>query len=318
MTFISHLQNKNKTILYLIVFILFSLIIFAPSLLGDPFWDDWVFIFNSYTHKQFLGSPLNFFPGGSEPKAWPVFYTILWAMIKLFKANYFLYHLSNIITHAINGFLVWKIFERLRIRNAFLVALLFICHPLQLFTVSWIIQLKTIFSIFFLLVSIWFLIDFYKQDKIHYYFLALFFFVVSLLTKSTTVAFGAVIIFSYPIFKKKLSFKRFFVLFIMPFLILSIVSTVRTAWNYNVKDYLNRESFKSGEVAEINNSELIYSHNNLDNLIKPGEVPYYKTNFVEKSVLSFKNFFRYISFIVYPHNSESIFQVSTKIGRAHV
>jgi hypothetical protein len=307
-------NNKYRiSLLYLIIFISFSLAIFAPSMLGDPFWDDWVFIFKSYHHQMTSSSPLIFFPGGSEAKSWPVFFTILWGMLKIFKTKYIYYHLVNIIFHGIDGFLCWKVLSKLRVRNSFLITLLFLCHPLQLFTVSWIIQLKTILSIFFFLISLLLLLKFYNRNQIKYYFVSLLFFVLSLLTKSTTVAFGACLLLSYPLVKKKINLKKFVLLFILPFFLLSLAATLRTAWSFNVKEFLNREKIESAENARIQSYETIYNLIEHEHELKPGEVHFFQLNPRTKVILTSKLFIRYVLFIVFPLGGDYIFQEKTNL-----
>lgn len=62
----------------------------------------------------------------------------------------FFFHLTNIIIHAVNGFLVWKISKLIfsKKENAqllsYLVASLFILHPVQVESVIWISALRTL------------------------------------------------------------------------------------------------------------------------------------------------------------------------------
>ncbi len=290
----------KKTLLYLSVFIAFSLAIYWPSLFGGPFWDDWVYIFRAYRNQMSAPSPLIFFPGGSESKSWPVFFTLLWGMFKIFKHNYLYYHLTNIVFHGINGFLVWKILKKIHIGNAFLWALLFVVHPLHLFTVAWIIQSKTIFSITFFLCSIWFYIKFYQRQKIVDQILMFFFFGLSLLTKSATAGFALVLIFSFLLFRKKMSWKKYAVMFVAPLLILSVLAVFRTAWSYNVRDFFREDRTLISTTVTPNQFLKRVEVSNIEDL-------------EDRFLITAKIFGRYSAFIFLPVGGDHVFQEATTL-----
>lgn len=285
---LNSLNNKiiKRDISYLLLFIIFSIIVFFPSLFGDPFWDDWVFIFKKSTDVMGASSPLAFFPGGSAAKSWPVFYATIWVMLKFFKEHYFCYHLFSSSLHGINGFLCWRILERVKVKNSLLLAMLYIVHPLQLFTVAWIIQIKTILSLFFFLSSLIFLINYSEKNKTASLVWSLVFFALSILTKSTTVAFSACLVFAFPILRQKIDLKKFTAYFAPPLILISLLSIVRTLWNFNIKEYL------SNEVANT-----IYKD----------------VTIVDRTIITAKLFLRYIIFTVFPYGGDLLFQQRTNI-----
>ncbi len=314
MSYNAHMQRSTVTLkpwLYPIIFIALTFIIYAPSMMGQPFWDDWVFIFRSLRQQMDATSPLIFFPGGSESKSWPVFYTAIWMMYKTFKTKYYLYHATNILLHGLNGYVLWDIFKKLKLENSFLLALIFLTHPMHLFTVSWIIQLKTVLSIFFFLCAIEFLIRFYKEPKLLKYAGFILCFILSLLTKSTTVAFVVCLLFSWSVFKKKFSRKKFLALFLLPVLFLSSVAVVRTAWTYQVKELLTNEDVRSPSLlasSQESKKEMEYVPEE-----EGDEVPFQKLHAIDKATLSAKLFGRYISFIVFPFEGYYLFQQKTNL-----
>lgn len=296
----SKTNELKKTLLYLSVFIAFSLAIYWPSLFGGPFWDDWVYIFRAYRNQMNASSPLIFFPGGAESKSWPVFFTIIWGMFKIFKHHYLLYHLTNITFHGLNGFLIWKILKKVHIENAFLWALIFTVHPLHLFTVAWIIQSKTIFSITFFLCSLWFYIKFYQRQKIVYQVLMFFFFGLSLLTKSATAGFALVLLFSFLFFRKKMSWKKYTAFFVAPILLLSFLAVARTAWTYNIKDYFREEKILTSTTVS---PYLVYKRVEVSNVEGPEE----------RFLITAKIFGRYCAFVFFPIGGDHIFQEASQL-----
>lgn len=307
-------NRRSKTWQYLIAFVAFAYLIYWPSLLGDPFWDDWVYIFRSFRKQMEGPSPLIFWPGGDSPKSWPLFFTVLWGMLKVFGTKYYLYHVVNITLHGLNGFMIWKLMRKYRVQNSFLITLLFLGHPLHLFTVSWIMQLKTVLSIFFCLIAVTSLIRFYEEEKKRDYFISVVFFILSLLTKSTTVALGAAVLFLYPEIKKKLGMRKVMMYFIIPFILLCLVATVRTAWTFNIKEALNADRIELANRGLINSKESEYDISTSQKHLKPGEVIFQDVNYVDRTLLTAKLFARYLGFIILPLESSYIFQEKTELS----
>jgi hypothetical protein len=308
-SFFANIDEKYKThAFYLLCLVLFSLLIYFPTLFAEPFWDDWVFIFKSVHGQMNSSSPLIFFPGGKEAKSWPIFFTVIWGMYKTFQSNYFLYHLVNIILHGVNGYLCWVILTKIKVKHGLLLALLFLAHPLHLFTVAWIIQLKTILSLFFFLVSLLLLIVFYQKEKIGLLLSSILFFILSIFSKSTTVAFGACLLFVYPVIKQKISLKKFVLLFLVPFIVLSAAATIRTAWTFNIKEFLLREKIKDdpGNYSSFNYTVTEKPQNQ-------GEVPFEKLKKAARAILTTKLFLRYAIFTIFPLEGYHLFQEKTNL-----
>ena len=71
---------------------------------------------------------------------WPVTSTTLWIEWRLWENNPAGYHVTSLILHVVESLLIWIILRKLSISGAFLAALVFAVHPVNVESVAWISQ----------------------------------------------------------------------------------------------------------------------------------------------------------------------------------
>jgi len=108
---------------------------------------------------------------------------------RFFKLNPFAYHLTNLILHLMNGLLVFWLMMMLKggVFTSLVVSLLFGIHPLHVESVAWISERKDLLCSFFFLGSLVVYLTYLKTRGRRFYFLSLFLFLLSLLSKSMAV-----------------------------------------------------------------------------------------------------------------------------------
>jgi protein O-mannosyl-transferase len=130
---------------------------YYPSLSGGFLWDDDRLL----TESRIIKSPDGLHRIWCSTEAvdfWPVTNTLLWTQWRLWGMDPAGYRVTNLITHAAAALLIWIILQRLSISGAFLAAMIFAVHPVNVESVAWITQQdNTLALLFFLLSILWYL-----------------------------------------------------------------------------------------------------------------------------------------------------------------
>lgn len=129
-------------------------------------------------------------------------YHPLTTLVWLFEFHWFglnpaAYHLSNVLLHLLNTWLVLRVTEELSSRKltAIIVATLFAIHPMHVESVAWISELKDVLYAAFYLLSVWVYLRYLKNGyKRADYLSVLLLFIASLLSKPSAVTLPVLLI----------------------------------------------------------------------------------------------------------------------------
>ncbi len=175
--------------------VLLAIVVYFPAFFGGFVWDDWIFVTEPLVRR--LDGIVSIWLSPSELKGeghyWPVVYTSFWIEHKLWGLNPAGYHAVNIMLHALNSVLVWRLLLRLRVPGAWLVAAVFAVHPVHVESVAWIIERKDLLSALFYLGAVHVWLRFTETPSSGRYLLCLAFFAAALLSKSIAVTLPAVL-----------------------------------------------------------------------------------------------------------------------------
>lgn len=134
---------------------------------------------------------------------WPLTSTTLWVEWRLWGLNATPYHVTNLLLHAVESLLLWQLLARLGVPGAYLGALLFAVHPVNVESVAWIAQRKNLVAFLFFELAVLFFLEAegegaeprpWRGEAGRWYAASLLAFLMSLLGKGSTAVLPAVLL----------------------------------------------------------------------------------------------------------------------------
>ena len=192
-------------------------------------WDDDMYV----TANKLLTAPDGlsriWFSLDAPSQYFPLTYTILRLEYALWGLSPAGYHWVNILLHAANAFLVWRLLRMLQVPGAWLAAAFFAFHPVNVESVAWISELKNVLMTFFFLLALVCWIRFLDDSpKWRWYGLALLFYSLALSSKTTACTIPAALILIVWLKHEPITWRRLTA--IAPFVALGIGMGLITIW----------------------------------------------------------------------------------------
>jgi protein O-mannosyl-transferase len=130
-----------------------TIVAYWPALHGQFILDDNILLTDSAMIDSTNGLAQIWF-STKAPDFTPLSNTTLWLEWRLRRLNPTGYHVTNLALHVASALLLWAILRKLSIPGAYLAALLFALHPVNVESVAWIAQRRNVLALFFALLSI--------------------------------------------------------------------------------------------------------------------------------------------------------------------
>ncbi len=202
-----------------------TFIAFLPSL-HNCFvnWDDDRYIkLNPDVHGVSVGHIATVFTSTYLNHYLPITMLSFMGEYSLLKSDPALYHFTNLILHVVNALLLFGLIYALfgNYFVAFLTAVLFAVHPLQVESVAWIAERKGVLSATFYFISLLSYVHFRKSGKRAHWAACMLSFLLSLLSKSMAASLPFVLLLIDYLMGRKLDKKA--LLEKAPFFILSAI-----------------------------------------------------------------------------------------------
>jgi tetratricopeptide (TPR) repeat protein len=171
------------------------LIVYAPVIRTAGFiWDDPQYVTGNPLLRTLPGLLAIWIHPSALPQYYPLVHTTFWIEYHLVALHPALYHVDNVLLHALASILLWRALARLGVPGAWLAAAIFAVHPVQVESVAWVTERKNVLSLVFYLLSFHAYLNFADRFKAKDYWLALAFFIAALLSKSVTCSLPAAIL----------------------------------------------------------------------------------------------------------------------------
>ena len=216
--------------------ILLVFLAYLPALRGGFIWDDDYYVTQNPTLHDLGGLQRIWFKVGAVPQYYPMVHTTFWLEYHLWGLNPVGYHLINVLLHATAAILLWQVLLRLRIRGAWLAAVLFALHPVCVESVAWITERKNVLSAVFYFAAALAYLRFAawaepggpNRLRWYWYLGALVLFMAALSSKTVTCSLPAALLLVS--WWKKGRVQRGEILPLLPFFVLGVGLGLLTAW----------------------------------------------------------------------------------------
>ena len=236
---------KTEFFAKLVVLIAAPLFVYIPAIRSGFVWDDDSMLTDNAVLKE-NGLYQCWFTA-TQPNYWPITWTSYWLEHKLWGLKPAGYHITNILIHTACALLVWRVLLCLNVPAAFVAAVIFAVHPVNVESAAWVAQRKTVLSMLFFLLSLLFYLQFDLAGKRTTYILSVTLFIAAMLSKGSVVGLPVVILLCIWWLRRTITKRD--ILRTMPFFAVSAVMSAVEIWfQYNRaigEDVIRSDSFFS-------------------------------------------------------------------------
>jgi tetratricopeptide (TPR) repeat protein len=123
-----------------------TFVVYLPALGGGYLWDDHLYVTGNPALRSLSGLADIWRIPPTTRQYYPLTFTSFWLEYRAWGDAPLGYHATNVILHAVNALLVWRVLAALEVPGALLAAWLFALHPVNVESVAWIAERKNVLS----------------------------------------------------------------------------------------------------------------------------------------------------------------------------
>jgi tetratricopeptide (TPR) repeat protein len=224
---------------------------YQPAWHAGFIWDDDVYVTNNKLLTAPDGLERIWFSLDSPSQYFPLVYTVLRAEHGLWGLDPAGYHWVNILLHAANALLLWRLLRRLGLPASWLAAALFALHPVQVESVAWVTELKNVLSLFFCLLAARAWVEFVEErpGRWWWYGAALICQALALAAKTTACTLPAALLLMLWLQRKPIRLAR--LLQLAPFLALGVSMGWVSVWWERYHQFTAGPAFSIGLAGRV-------------------------------------------------------------------
>ena len=215
--------------------ILSVVIAYLPAINAGFIWDDDLLLTNN-TQLQTAHGLTEIWLGKNSYEFTPMTLTTYWIEKRLWGDTATGYHVVNLLLHAAAAILLWRILLVLRLPGAWLAALLFAIHPVNVASVAWIAERKNTLSAAFFFASILFFLTGRKRSDVKLQMVSIVLFLMAGLSKGSVVTLPVVLAGCILWMDRRVTSRD--ILWLVPFFVIaSIISCLTIHYQEQAIDY---------------------------------------------------------------------------------
>ncbi|HMD53307.1 MAG TPA: hypothetical protein VKJ65_02010, partial [Phycisphaerae bacterium] len=223
-------------------------------------WDDYGWVVNNEFIYHWSGLWFIWFDPRASIQYYPVTFTAFLLQFMLWGLVAGPFHIANIAMQAIDAIVLWRLLRRLELKCAWIAAAVFAIHPVQVETVGWVAEQKTLLSAGFAFLAALFWLKWAgigftdaqspsSRGKWITYFFATIFYILALLSKTDVCTFPVILLLI--VWWKRNAINKQEILGVVPWLVLGLAAAAMTIFVEHGQAGANGENFKFSLIQRI-------------------------------------------------------------------
>ncbi len=137
-------NSRRQALLPSVILLTLVALAYSPIFRAGYIWDDPDYVVNNLTLRNLPGLWHMWTDPLSIPQYYPLVHTTFWIEYHLWNLHPLGYHIDNLLLHAFGCILFYRLLQKLEVPGAFIAAMLFAVHPVQVESVAWITERKNV------------------------------------------------------------------------------------------------------------------------------------------------------------------------------